>query len=101
MHFEEGEYVVLLKSCDGANCWHDSFPVDHVYKLRKNADRHQFYPELDTKLSKNNGWWGTGSYHSRMEIRKATESERRAYEAVRKPIHIDDVVDFVNSYEIF
>lgn len=99
--FKKGDYIVLLTSCDGGNCWSNSIPVNHVYKLKEDYDKKHFYPELDINGSKNNGWHTTkndNEYKSRMTARAATAEEIAAYDKENKPVHIKYAIPLENEW---
>jgi hypothetical protein len=88
--FNAGDYIVLLKSCDGLNYWRQSLPVDHVYRLKLDYTKLCFFPEVDTTGSRSNGWGGHVEYISKMAARIATPQEVQAYiDNGNKPCHID------------
>ncbi len=95
--FKKGDYVVLLKACNGHNCWRDSMPINYCYRLRKESTNYMFYPELDIKGDDSNGWWFPDSRvndllyveNKQMEVRYATSDEIAMYEKLQKPFNIN------------
>lgn len=85
--FKKGDYVVLLTDCDGGNCWSDQIPINYCYKLRKNQNANYFYPELDIRNSKTNGW-STVPYNSKLKVRQASEEEIAEYDRLGKPYDV-------------
>lgn len=97
--FKKGDYVVLLASCDGGNCWKSSIPINYCYKLRDNYDNHHFYPELDNKGSDTNGWSASYTYDSKMKVRAATAEEISEYKRLGKPYDVTTLVGKEQSME--
>lgn len=64
-YFKKGEYVVLLASCDGMNCW-SSIPINHVYRLAEDCFNFKFYVEKNIKGSWD-GWSLSRRHHHRMD----------------------------------
>ena len=85
-NFNAGDYVVLLASCDGKDCWHNAMPINHCYQLRLDSSDLRFYVAMDMNGSTTNGWTGDwqGSHYlilgySFMRLRKATQKEIDIY----------------------
>lgn len=97
--FEKGDYVVLLKACNGYNCWWDSMPINYCYRLRKESTNYMFYPELDIKGDDSNGWLIDSHVNNpllvenkQMEVRYATSDEIAMYKKLQKPFNIDIII---------
>lgn len=102
--YKKGEYVVLLASCDGGNCWHDEMPINHVYKLRNKCNKLKFNVELDIRGSKFNGWAVT-NYNSKLRLRLATFSEKQAYIKNKGPLHMVETLEVevqtLDNYQMY
>jgi hypothetical protein len=101
-NFKEGEYVVLLSTCNGnPKTWEGTIPVNYIYKLRSPADKYKFYPELDLKGSKTNGWSISASGRvvggtdilNKLNLRLATPLERNLYNKNKGPVKVEEVKD--------
>lgn len=89
--FKAGDYVVLLKGCTGGNSWSSSMPINHCYKLKKNYDKYNFFPEIDIEGSNENGWRGRPDFNSLMEVRAATQKESDYYKRYNIPFDINKI----------
>jgi len=86
--FKKGDYVVLLASCDGGNCWESSLPINYCYRLRDNSNSHNFNVMLDVTDSSTNGWGANDSYDSKLNIRAATIKEIGEYDRLGRPYNV-------------
>lgn len=96
--FKKGDYVVLLSSCDGKDCWADSMPQNWCYQLRAQSKINQFDVQKDSN-GHSNGW----SHHdvssvNKLLLRAATPAEIQTYKALGKPFYIKPVT---NHYSIY
>lgn len=93
MNFKKGDYVVLLKSCNGENCWNDQIPENYCYKLSEDSHKHDFYVELDCNGSCNNGWYSTNrDYDSKLELRYASMLEIEYYNKTNSPFDVRTIL---------
>ncbi len=77
--FKKGDYVVLIKSATGDNCWEDSIPEGYIYRLSHDSWNKDFSIEKDTTNSATNGWTGITSSDTTILLRQATPVEIQAY----------------------
>ncbi len=85
--FKKGDYVVLLASCNGGNCW-TSMPVNHVYKLRLDSSIGCFMVEKD-KNNKENGWsCSYGNNNKLIRLRQASGHEALLYQMEGRPVSV-------------
>ena len=85
---KKGEYVVLLSSCDGQNCWKNSMPENYCYKLKEDSYIDYFIIELDTKGSSTNGWTCNKEFDSKLNLRYATTKEIAKYDKLGNPFKV-------------
>lgn len=101
--FKKGDYVVLLKSCAGNNDWFHSMPQNYVYRLAKNCNKFNFFPEIDMKGSKRNGWSldnpNDDGKWVKTEVRLATYNEIETYKLFKEPYPIDKTKKFNDTDE--
>lgn len=93
--FEKGDYIVLLSSCDGTNCWMGSIPTDYCYKLSKDSNQYAFSIEEDINGIAN-GWIGPleDRLHvgvDKLDMRYATEDEICEYTRLGKPYRVKEL----------
>ena len=55
MNFKQGDYIVLISSCDGNNNWEDQMPEGYCYQLSSDSSPKKFYVNLDI-AGDFNGW---------------------------------------------
>lgn len=96
--FLKGDYVVLLASCDGGDCWQPTIPINHCYRLTKNYKPNSFMIDRDMRGLESNGW-SASNYPSKLKVRRATSDEIETYNRLGKPFKVSDVV--YESYEIY
>lgn len=97
--FKAGEYVVLLSSCDGKNCWahHGGWPENYCYELAE--DSNSFYL---TTVQSTNGYngnhWGSNAEGkekdkeiNKLKLRAATSQEIAYYKAYNKPFDVREL----------
>lgn len=93
-----GEYIVLLTSCDGNDCW-SNIPCGYVYKLKSDYNLLHIFTETKPNGEKGDGWAGPSSYKSKMTARMATYQEMIAYERAGKPVKASECL--FEDYSIY
>lgn len=89
MNFKKGDYVVLLSSCDGKNCWKGQFSENFCFKLSEDCDDiFSIQIECDESGSLN-GWHAVSDVSNeginKLELRFATNREIHEYDRLGKP----------------
>jgi len=92
--FKEGEYVVLLTTCNGdPTVWGKGLPVNHVYILAK--DSHKFCFMVDKDLSGVPDIWEVNelfNYDSKLKLRAATPFEIAYYNLNCGPCSVEPCI---------
>jgi hypothetical protein len=96
MNFKKGDYVVLLNSWDGKDCWKD-MPVNYCYRLSKDSNLFDFTIELDIDGYINNGW-DAFFEDSKLNFRLATNEEINEYIKFNKPFNVTTLKSKLNNY---
>lgn len=96
MKANKGDYVVLLTGSNGGDTWKSSIPINHVYKLRADADVYNFFIEKDVRGSTSNGWNGCG-LNGKLTFRPATQREIETYNKNNRPCKLEKE----DIYEIY
>lgn len=92
--FLSGEFVVMLSSCDGSNCWFDSLPENYCYELDRDSYNgiEGFHVKLDARGKTSNGWSASRSNNpsgiDKLKFRRATASEILKYQELGKPYDV-------------
>jgi len=99
--FKKGDYVILLSSCDGGDCW-SSIPVNYVYKLSSDSDTLCFMIERN-KRGVSDGWsTSPATTLKKLKLRAATWMEIQDYETWNKPCPARVIENEINNiYEIY
>jgi hypothetical protein len=96
--FQGGEYVVLLSSCDGRDCWRwrgGGMPENYCYRLADNSETFKFNV-VKSLNDKHNGWvsynreWDNEELN-KLKLRRATPQEISHYKAFDKPFDVREL----------
>lgn len=103
--FKKGDYVVLISSCNGNDAWKGQIPEGYCYKLAQDSHVNHFYIELDTNLSKSNGWGNSEPRedNKKLHLRLATPEEIQDYIDIMRPFKVKVLhpPQILNEYEIY
>ena len=90
--FKKGDYIVLLTSCNGENCWLHQMPINYCYILNEDYTIYNFNVIKDIE-DRNNGWYSNPDiYMSQLKIRKASLEESMEYDRLKKPFDVTTLV---------